>query len=247
MMPRQALFCAAALMLGGTAGATSTGRIEAGVVMSRGNSDTDSANAKLDFVNEREVWRNTFGVAGLYGRSAEATIATRWGFRSQTDRKFGRSAFWFVGLGYDDDRFSGFDYQATLTTGLGREFINNEQTLFKAQIGAGYRRLRPELLTFDDDDIVIGRLKGEEDSDLVGNAAVEFAHSLTGNTKILAKTTVETGSSNTLSRGDLALQVKMTQMLAISVGLGVINNSNPPPDLKTTDTLTTLNFVYERK
>jgi putative salt-induced outer membrane protein YdiY len=82
---------------------------------------------------------------------------------------------------------------------------------------------------------------------MVGNAAVEFERALTDSTKVLAKMTVESGSSNTLSRGDLALQVKMTQLLAISVGLNAVNNSNPPVGLKKTDTLTTLILVYERK
>jgi putative salt-induced outer membrane protein len=247
MKPRMLMFYASALVLGSTAHAATSARAEAGVVVSRGNSESDSANAKIDIVAERDVWRNNYGVAGLYGRSAEATTATRWSARWQTDRKFALGSYWFTGLGYDDDRFSGFDYQATLTSGIGREFVNNERTQFKAQVGAGYRRLRTEILTLDDDGIVIDREKGESDSDLVANAAVEYVHSLTGNTQVLAKVTVESGSENTLSRGDLALQVKMTRMLAISIGVNAINNSNPPPTLKTTDTLTTLNLVYERK
>jgi putative salt-induced outer membrane protein len=247
MKPNPVIICAVMLMLGSAAHAATTGRAEAGLVMSRGNSDTDTANARIDVVNERGLWRNNFGLAGLYGRSAEATIATRWSTRWQTDRKFSRGIYSFIGFGYDDDRFSGFDYQATLTSGVGQELIKNERTLFKAQIGAGYRRLRPELLTLDDNGIVISRIKGDTEADMVGNAAVEFERALTDSTKVLAKVTAETGSSNALSRGDLALQVKMTQMLAISVGLNAINNSNPPPGLKKTDTLTTLNLVYQRK
>lgn len=247
MKPNTMFVCMSMLVLGSEANAATTGRAEAGLVMSRGNSDTDSANARIEVVNERGLWRNNFGLAGLYGRSAEATIATRWSTRWQTDRKFSHGIYSFVGFGYDDDRFSGFDYQATVTTGLGQEFIKNERTLFRAQIGVGYRRLRPEQLTFDDDGIVISRIKGDPESDMVGNAAVEFERALTDNTRVLAKVTAESGSSNTLSRGDLALQVKMTQMLAISVGLNAINNSNPPAGLKKTDTLTTLNLVYERK
>jgi len=247
MKPSMLTFCATALVLGSTAHGATTARAEAGVVVSRGNSESDSANARIDIVAERDVWRNNFGVAGLYGRSAEVTTATRWAARWQTDRKFWRDAYWFTGLGYDDDRFSGFDYQATLTSGIGREFVNNERTKFKAQIGAGYRRLRTEILTLDDDGLVIDREQGESDSDLVTNAAMEYEHSLTDNTKVLAKVTFESGSQNTLSRGDIALQVKMTRMLAISVGFNAINNSNPPPTLKQTDTLSTLNLVYERK
>ena len=39
----------------------------------------------------------------------------------------------------------------------------------------------------------------------------------------------------------------MSRLLAISVGLKVRNNTEPPPELERTDTLTTLNLVYEVK
>ncbi len=247
MIPMKWICCTGMLVLGGVAGATTTGRSEVGVVMSRGNSDTETANAKIDIINERGSWRNTYGLAGLYGRSTEATIATRWNARAQTDRKFGRGAFWFVALAYDDDRFSGFDYQGTASVGFGRQFIDNERTKLQGQIGAGYRRLRPEVLLFDPNGFVIDRIPGEDDADAVANGALTWEHALTDSTKLLAAVGVEAGQSNTLSRGDFALQVKMTQLLAISVGLNVRSNSNPPVPLERTDTLTTLNLVYERK
>jgi putative salt-induced outer membrane protein len=39
----------------------------------------------------------------------------------------------------------------------------------------------------------------------------------------------------------------MTELLAISVGLNVRTNSEPPPPLEKTDTLTTVNLVYQYK
>ncbi len=46
---------------------------------------------------------------------------------------------------------------------------------------------------------------------------------------------------------DLALQVKMTEVLALAVGYGVRYNTDPPAGFKKTDTLTTINLVYELK
>jgi putative salt-induced outer membrane protein YdiY len=55
---------------------------------------------------------------------------------------------------------------------------------------------------------------------------------------------IEYGSSNTLLTDAFALVVKMSDRLALSVGLGVQRNSNPPAGLKTTDTVETVNLVF---
>jgi len=45
----------------------------------------------------------------------------------------------------------------------------------------------------------------------------------------------------------VALQVKMTDRLALSAGYKLIDNSSPPPGSGRRDTLTTLGLVYELK
>jgi putative salt-induced outer membrane protein len=227
--------------------AEKAGRAEAGFVMSRGNADTETANARIELVQENENWRHNFGVGGLYGRTSEATIASRWNFRWQTDRRYGSGSYWFGNFTHEDDRYSGFDYQSTLSSGAGHEFINSEETKLHGQIGVGYRRLRLEVLTFDPVGIVIDRLRGEQQSDVILNGALNFEHAFNEATKIVNTLSFESGRNNTLTRNQLALHVKMNKVLAIGVGLNVRNNSNPPPDLERTDTLTTLNLVYERK
>ena len=48
-------------------------------------------------------------------------------------------------------------------------------------------------------------------------------------------------------QNDLALQVKMTDVLALAVGFSVRHNTDPPVGFEETDTLTTINLVYEIK
>jgi putative salt-induced outer membrane protein len=45
----------------------------------------------------------------------------------------------------------------------------------------------------------------------------------------------------------LALQVKMTDVLALAVGFSVRHNTDPPVGFEETDTLMTVNLVYEIK
>jgi putative salt-induced outer membrane protein len=93
----------------------------------------------------------------------------------------------------------------------------------------------------------VQRVVGPRDSDLVGNGAFTFEHSFNEATKVLDSLLLESGETNTLTKNDLALQVKMTRVLAISLGLSVRYNSLPQDGLKKTDTLSTVNLVYISK
>ncbi len=77
----------------------------------------------------------------------------------------------------------------------------------------------------------------------MATAGLDFSHQLTATTSITNKLSVESGSDNTLLHNDLALQVKISDRLALSAGYGIQNNSSPPPGLKKLDTVETLNLV----
>jgi putative salt-induced outer membrane protein len=87
--------------------------------MSRGNTDTDSANAKIDLADLIGDGKHSLHLEGLYGRSNEITAAERWAVLLQSDLKITPRAFGFVALHFLQDEFSGFQYQASATTGVG--------------------------------------------------------------------------------------------------------------------------------
>lgn len=223
-------------------------RSEVGFVSARGNTTTETANAKLVVVRVVKAWKYTLDSTGLYGKNQDITSAQHVDGRLQADRSFGPEDrwFWFGSGRYEDDRFSGFEYQTTLTTGLGRKFYDTDTTKLTIQAGVGYRMLRPEQIVRDDDGIVVARILGERDTDGVVNGQLTFSHNFNEQTRILNTLLTESGEANTLTKNELALQVKMMQSLALSVGYSVRHNSDPLPGLKKTDTLTTLNLVYSK-
>jgi putative salt-induced outer membrane protein len=248
-MPKSiAAFPIALLLLAASASvhAAWSSRSEVGFVAARGNTSTETANARFEIMREVEKWKNTVTASGLYGKSGTIQSAQRWDSRYQADHAFSERAFWFGALRYENDRFSGFQYQATVSTGLGRKLIDTVQTKLSVQIGAGYRSLRPEELMRNQAGEVIQRIPGVRNSDIVANSALTFEHAFNEATKLLDSLIVESGQANTSTRNELTLQVKMTEVLALGLGVSVRNNSNPQPELKSTDTLTTINLVYVR-
>lgn len=222
-----------------------TGKGEAGLVISSGNTETQTANAKLNLAREEGNWKNAFGLAGLYASDEESSTAQRWEVLGQSDYSFSPKNFWFGAARYEKDEFSGFEYQAIASSGLGHKFIDTERTKFAGTAGVGYKFFE----TRDAFDEVTGVLlqAGDTDSELVFRGTLDLDRQLTETTSLVDKLIVEAGSDNTFVQNDLALQVKMTDVLALAVGYSVRHNTKPPIGFEKTDTLTTVNLVYEIK
>lgn len=220
------------------------GKGEAGFVLARGNSTATSANAKLDVHRESGSWKYNVFASYLFGRNANFTTARRSEGRVQVDHDVTERAFWFAAGRWENDAFSGFDYQASATAGAGYRFVDDEDAQVTVTLGAGYRRLRPETLVRGAENEVIARLPGEADTAAVARGTFDANVRLTDTTRLVERFLVESGAGNTSVVNDLSLEVRMTESLALSLGYGVRFNTNPPNDSRRTDQLTTLNLVY---
>lgn len=236
---------AAVLAAAAPAHADWTGKGEAGLVIASGNTETETANAKLSLEREAGNWKNAFGLAGLYASDEDGATAQRWEVLGQSDYSFSPKSFWFGAARYEKDEFSGFEYQAILSSGLGRKFIDTNRTKFTGTAGVGYKFFE----TRDAFDEVTGELlqAGDTDSEVVFRGTLGLDHQLTATTTLVDRLIVEAGADNTFVQNDISLQVKMTDVLALAVGYSVRHNTDPPVGFEKTDTLTTVNLVYEIK
>jgi putative salt-induced outer membrane protein len=218
----------------GTALAQWTGKGEVGASIASGNTETETANAAVEVKYERDAWSHVLGFAGNYGSDSGATTAQRWELRGQSNYKFTDRAYWFGAGRYEDDRFSTYDFQASLSTGLGYKLIDEERTKLWVQGGPGYRYAE-------------FRETGESEDGLIFRGDLGFEHQLTDTTKIVDRFLIETGSDNTYIQNDLGLEVTIKGALGLRVGYQIRHNTDVTPGLEKTDTLTTLGLLYEVK
>ena len=229
------LAAAAALLVAAVpAHADWSGKGNVGASFATGNSENQAASAALELKDVVGQWTHTFGLAGNYDNDGNATTAQRWELRGQRQYDFTKKAYWFGAARYEDDRFSTYDFQSSLSTGLGYKIIDTDKTKFWVQGGVGYRYAE-EALTGDTVDGVIFR------------GDLGYDHQLTASTKVVERFLVEAGSDNTFLQNDLGLEVAMTGTLALRVGYQVRHNTDVLPGTKKTDTLTTLGLQYETK
>jgi putative salt-induced outer membrane protein len=236
------------------ASAAWTGKGEAGLAASTSNAGAknNTVTAKFDLADEIENWTHAFGASTLYTSSKseattaapdpqDETTANRWELHEQSDYKFSARAFWFENIRHEHDQIGSFEYQSALSTGLGYKLIDSDSTKLSTQLGVGYKKFKERNLASDSNAIVTG--------------LVDLKQVLTSNTTLLDKLAFESGSSNTLIQNDLALQVKMTDVMALAVGYQVRYNTKPGSrligatsyDYAHSDRLLTVSLVYEFK
>lgn len=91
---------------------------------------------------------------------------------------------------------------------------------------------------------MISRTPQEGSGEAIGTVGVDLSQVVTKTTTVTNKFLMEAGSDNTLLHDELALSVKMSDKLALSVGYGITDNTKPPAPLKKLDTVTSVNLVF---
>jgi len=229
-----ALVVTAAGLVASPAFAAWSGKGQLGAVIASGNSESKSGNVKLAATDVDGPWTNTLGFDAVYASDAVSATSQRWEVLGQSSYKFDAHNFVFGGLRYEDDRFSGFNYQGTLSAGIGHQFIDSDATKLSGQVGLGYK-------------VAETRLPVDRVTALAYLGTVDFRHAFNASTTLLDKLTIEATSDNSFIQNELALEVKISDKLALAVGYAVRHNTDPPPAFKKTDTLTTVNLVYQIK
>jgi len=123
-----------------------TGSAELGLILTTGNTETQSTSGKLDFHNERDKWRHTINLAALQidDNKADSTIAEKYSAKGKSAYKFSDLDYAFAELAGEHDKFSGYDYSASLVAGYGRKLMNKADMRLDVEAGPGFRRIKPD-------------------------------------------------------------------------------------------------------
>jgi len=219
---------------------------ELGYAATNGNSNTESLNGRLDVTYSDGVWRHSANLFGLRSRSEymdddnggvqrkTRTTANRYTFGANSGYKMDERGTINTSLRLEEDDFGTYSRQQSLSLSYGNRVIDSERAQLDLQFGPGYRRAHDVL-------------EDRNEASVIGRGLVDLRYSLTDNTDIVNKLLVESGEYNTFAQNDLGISVTMNSHLALKAGWQARHNSDVSPDLKKTDTLTTMNVVYKFK
>lgn len=220
---------------------------ELGYASANGNSTTESLNGRLDVTYSDGIWKHSANLFGLRSRSeymltnddgsiqrTSRTTANRYTLGANSAYMTDARGTINTSLRLEEDDFGTYSRQQSLSLSYGNRVIDSERTQLDLQFGPGYRSAHDAL-------------ENRTEAGLIGRGLFDLRYALTDNTEIVNKLLVESGEYNTFAQNDLGVAVTMNAHLALKAGWQARHNSDVAPDLKKTDTLTTMNVVYKFK
>lgn len=206
------------------------GETELGLVTTSGNTETETINAKAKVVNERHKWTHTANLEGLKTSDDVAVTAKRVGFSAKSDYKYNKHDYFFVLLKYENDKFSGFDYQTSEAIGYGRRVIEEKDMSLKLEIGPGARQSTLE--------------SGVSESETTIWAGANYEWAISKTSKFTEVLTVESGDDSTISKSATSLTSQIAGSLAMKISYTVKHNSEVPVGIEKKDTETAVTLIY---
>jgi len=207
------------------------GEAELGLVTTSGNTNTRSVNAKLRLRYLSGPWRHEGRLEGLRTSDGDTVTAERYLANGKSDYRFNPTDYVFASVRYEDDRFSGYDYQLSEAAGYGRRMLDGERVTLDLEIGAGGRHSR--------------ETGGRQRDEGILRGAAKLGWAISATTRFTEDLLVESGESNTYTESVSALRVKINSRFALKLSMTVKHNSDVPAGVEKTDTMSAVTLAYD--
>jgi putative salt-induced outer membrane protein len=204
--------------------------IEIGFVSTSGNTETESLNLKASTATEREKWRHKLGATVLKASDANQTTAEKYTLSGKSDYKLQKPTYLFATINYEDDRFSGFDYQASEAVGYGWRVIEQKTLELDLEIGPGARQSRLN--------------NGQTDSEGLLRLGANLDWQVSETSKFAEAFSVEAGENSTISKSESSLTSQVNSRMSMKLSLTLKHNSDVPPGVNSMDRETSATLVY---
>ena len=213
---------------------------ELGFISTTGNTETTSITAGINAHQELEDWSNDYAIEGLYkqetvegsdGEDVEFTSAQKFFASAQGNYKLENPDYRLFGFAsYEDDRFSNFNYQATIAAGWNQKVLKSKKHTLEYSIGPGYSFIETQ--------------EGESFDSVILRASSAYSWKISDTAKFTQTVSTEVGSDNTKSRAESALTATISGNLSMSLSFKLDHNSNVANDVEKLDTETAVSLVY---
>jgi putative salt-induced outer membrane protein len=207
-----------------------TNEVELGLVATSGNTDTENLKFRADSLANLDKFLHNVHFDSLRATTdGEITAQKLYAFY-QADYKFGENRSMFGRVSYDNDRLSGFNYQADMTVGYSQRLFTAETMRLTGAAGAGMR-----ITELD---------SGDQQEEPIVRLAAVYLWNVSDNADFQQKLSTEIGNESTVSRSDSSITATIRGSLSMKMALTVKHNSVVPVDRKKTDTETSFTLVY---
>ena len=206
---------------------------ELGYVKTTGNTETESLNFKSAAEYKRTDWVHTLKFETAHNSDNNGTTAEKYLLFLKTKYSISERSYLFGRVQYEDDRFSGYNYQASEVLGYGRKLIKTDELKVNAEVGAGVRQNDLEI--------------GEDTSEGIIVFAGDIDWKINAFANLKEELTIEVGEDRTITKSVTSLKNKLNSLLSSKITYTVKHASEVPVGTKKTDTELAVTLVYAFK
>jgi len=226
-----------------------TASAELGLLYKTGNTKSADIKTGFDVKYEEDLWRTTLALDLLVKKTEKTdengddhfeTSDQKWTLESKTNYTLdSKSKNYIYGdVAYEDNRFSGFENQSSVSAGWGREWFKNEQASLFADIGPGYKR---DVLKATDD------MASETKSSFIIQAQALYLRKINEHVEfkqiLSAKYSPKSGE-NSKYKAETSITTKLIESLALKFSFIIDHNTEVEEGTDRTDTQTAMTLVY---
>ena len=227
-----------------------TGSVEIGMFFNTSDYNYFIAKTRADLVHEVGKLRSNW-IIDLFGRKSEIdnadsgekeyeTTDQKWftSLQSNYTLEEGGRNYIFGFSSYEDNRFSGFDYQASVASGWGRRWYEADKSFLDAEIGPG---LKVDEITETD------TTNNETQKAIIIRAAATYESKLFETMQFKQTFSAEItpkSDENSKYKSVSSLSTNLIERLALKFAFTVDYNTEVESDLENTHTETSLTLVY---
>jgi putative salt-induced outer membrane protein YdiY len=211
-----------------------SGSVEMGYVSTTGNTNTSNIKGHADLKREKDQWRYEAQADALNTEEDDKRSAEKYFLSNKLDYTFAPNTYTFGYASYENDRFSGYDWQAVVAAGVGYRLLDTDTMTWDVEAGPGYRYSK-----------VSENTEGAGDEkEAIARLSTKYQWKLSDTAVFQEELSVESGSSNTVTRSITSLKTNIVGQLAMKLSYTVKHNTNVPPDTRRSDTETAVTLVY---
>ncbi|MDG1752918.1 MAG: DUF481 domain-containing protein [Thalassotalea sp.] len=226
-----------------------TASAELGMLYKTGNTKSADIKTGFDVKYEEALWRSTLEF-DLLVKKTETTDANgednfdtsdqKWTVESKTNYTLDKNSKNYVygDIAYEDNRFSGFENQSSISAGWGRHWFKNEKSSLFADIGPGYKR---DVLKATDTE------ESKTNSSFIVQAQALYLRKINKHVEfkqlLSAKYAIKSGA-NSKYKAETSIKTKLIDTLALKFSFIIDHNTDVDEGAERTDTQTAMTLVY---
>jgi len=241
-----------------SSGTLFTASAQLGFLYLTGNTRSADIKTGLDLRFERGLWRSFF-VFDLLVKKTETesaisddeirkefeTTDQKWTIATQTNYTIdaAKGNYVYGSIFYEENRFSGFDSQASMSAGWGRRWFESKESSFDADVGPGFKR---DVTQVTAEEMSKGITSQTQDTLILQAQALYIRHineHIEFKQLLAVKHAIEVGQ-NSIYKAESSITSKLIDSLQLKINFVIDYNSKVDDNKENLNTETSIVLIY---